>query len=78
MDIRLPDTTGLALTKIIKQKKPKTIIIAQTAYASQEEKHKAMEAGFDDFITKPLKHEALTTVIHRFFKHNPDACLQRV
>jgi PAS domain S-box-containing protein len=50
MDIRLPDLSGYDATRQIKIFKPKLKIIAQTAYASQEERQKAYEAGCVDYI----------------------------
>jgi PAS domain S-box-containing protein len=66
MDIRLPDTTGLVLTPIFKKKKPQTIIIAQTAYASPEDAQECIEAGCDDYIAKPIIKQKLMSVIDKY------------
>ncbi len=65
MDIRLPDMSGYDVTREIKKQKPDLKIIAQTAYASQEDKHKAIEAGCIDFISKPLNRELLLAMINK-------------
>jgi len=70
MDLKMPEMNGYDAVNHIRKFNKDIIIIAQTANALSGEKEKAINAGFDDFITKPLKREALTTAIHRFFKYN--------
>jgi CheY-like chemotaxis protein len=65
MDIRLPDMDGYNTTRMIKQHKPDLKIIAQTAYASHEERHKAMDAGCSDYISKPTKKDLLIAVVRK-------------
>jgi len=67
MDIRLPDTDGYDATRQILKNNPKMKIIAQTAYASQNDKLKAIEAGCVDYISKPLKKELLIAKINKQF-----------
>jgi len=54
MDIRLPDIDGYETTRRIRKQYPKLKIIAQTAYAMPEDRNKALEAGCNDFVTKPI------------------------
>jgi CheY-like chemotaxis protein len=68
MDIRLPDLSGLEVTQRIKLLKPEINIIAQTAYASDHDKFKAMEAGCNDYVSKPIDSQTLLNMIDRFFK----------
>jgi CheY-like chemotaxis protein len=68
MDIRLPDINGYEAAHQIKLRKPKIKIIAQTAYASQDEKQKALYAGCNDYISKPTKRELLLTMISQQLK----------
>lgn len=63
MDIRLPDESGIVLTKEIKKQYPKVIVVAQTAYASKEDQQECIDAGCSDFITKPIDQENLLNVI---------------
>ena len=65
MDIRLPDFDGYEATRQIKQHKPDVKIIAQTAYASQDERKKALSAGCNDYISKPTKKELLLALINK-------------
>jgi PAS domain S-box-containing protein len=54
MDVQMPDLNGLDATREIKKFRSKLPIIAQTANAIAEERQKCFEAGFDDFVTKPI------------------------
>ncbi len=66
MDIRLPDLNGYEATQKIKQLKPQLPIIAQTAFAANEEKQKAFDAGCIDYISKPIKQELLLELIGKY------------
>lgn len=65
MDIKLPDTSGYEVTKSLKKIRPEIPIIAQTAYASENEKNKSFEAGCIDFISKPIKKDSFLTVLEK-------------
>ncbi|MDO9512377.1 MAG: PAS domain S-box protein [Bacteroidales bacterium] len=54
MDIRLPGMSGLEATTIIKAKKPHIPIMAQTAFAMYGDAEKAINAGCDAYISKPI------------------------
>jgi PAS domain S-box-containing protein len=54
MDIRLPILNGYDATRMIKKINPAVPVIAQTAYAMDVEVGKAMEAGCNDYVTKPI------------------------
>lgn len=59
MDIGLPDINGLEVVRKIREKDQQVFIIAQTGFAMSDDERKAIEAGCNDFITKPLKTELL-------------------
>lgn len=63
MDIRMPGINGFEATKIIKSIRPDLIIIAQTAYALNNEKELCKEAGCDGYISKPFKKSDLIKII---------------
>jgi hypothetical protein len=65
MDIRLPDITGYEATRQIKQHNPKLKIIVQTAYAAQDDKQKAIDAGCCGYISKPLKRNILLSLLNK-------------
>lgn len=66
MDIRMPVMDGYAATMEIKQINPKIPIIAQTAYASDEDRQKAGAAGCNGYITKPIEVSTLSSIIEMF------------
>jgi len=66
MDIKMPIMNGYDATKEIKHIKPNLPIIAMTAYAFSDDKMKALQAGCDDYISKPVKKQELITVIKQF------------
>lgn len=67
MDIKLPVMNGIEATRQIKLVRPELPIIAQTAYALNNERTSALEAGCDDYLPKPIHIELLLEKIERFF-----------
>ncbi len=65
MDIQMPLMNGYDATRIIveRTKEERPLIIAMTANAMTGDREKCMEAGMDDYITKPMKIEVLKNVI---------------
>jgi len=68
MDVRLPGMDGYEATRQIHHRKPGLKIIAQTAYASPDEKQKALHAGCIDYLSKPVKRELLLALINKHFR----------
>lgn len=68
MDIRLPDINGYEATHRIKEEKPLLKIIAQTAYASNDERQRAYDVGCIDYLAKPTKKEALLSMLTKHLK----------
>lgn len=67
MDLQLPGTDGLEITRRLKAD-PQTrgiIIIAVTAYAMKGDQDRAIAAGCDDYITKPIDTRTLPDTIAR-------------
>ncbi|MCF8380896.1 MAG: response regulator [Bacteroidales bacterium] len=58
MDIKMPDMNGYEVTRRIREFDKDVVIIAQTAYAHIKDKQKALEAGCNDYVSKPIiRHE---------------------
>lgn len=68
MDMKMPNLGGLDATKIIRELSPKTPIIALTAYAYEHDKQAAIDAGCNDFLTKPYTQEVLKQMIKKYLK----------
>lgn len=67
MDIQLPGIDGNTAIKEIKKINNNLPIIAQTAYALEEEKNKILESGCNDYIAKPINEKVLFRKIDHFF-----------
>ena len=68
MDIKMTGMSGLEATKKIKAMRPKLPVIAQTAYAFRTDKETILNAGCDDYITKPIRKEELLKKMDNFLK----------
>jgi len=68
MDIKMPVMDGYAATRKIKELRPQLPIIAQTAFAFSEDKEKALNTGFDNYLTKPTNHDYMIDMIGSYIK----------
>jgi CheY-like chemotaxis protein len=59
MDIRMPEMNGYIATKLIKEFKPSLPVISLTAYAMADDREKSIQAGCDDYISKPINPQEL-------------------
>jgi len=67
MDIQLPEMNGYFATREIRKFNKTVIIIAQTAYALKDDREKALEAGCDDYISKPISQALLKELVNKHF-----------
>jgi CheY-like chemotaxis protein len=63
MDVKMPIMDGLEATATIKEKHPELPVIALTANAFESDRNLAMEAGCNDFLSKPVSSEACLKAI---------------
>ena len=66
MDIKMPIMNGLEATKAIKEKHPDLPILALTANAFDSDRQLAMDAGCNDFLSKPVSSEECLETIKRY------------
>jgi len=69
MDVQMPGLDGLGATRQIRTGEPegrRVPIVAITAYALEEERQRCLQAGMDDFITKPIEAESLVKIVRRW------------
>ncbi len=66
MDISLPDTDGLTLTRQIRAQYPDLPIIAATAHVADTDRERCLEAGCTDYIGKPYRIPALIDLIKSY------------
>jgi two-component system, sensor histidine kinase and response regulator len=71
MDIQMPDMDGMEATKLIREsdthERNKFIpIIAMTAHAMKGDKEKFLDAGMNDYISKPINVDEFMTIIKKY------------
>ena len=66
MDIKMPEMDGLEATRIIRKVSQEIPIIALTAFAFDDDRVKALEAGCNDYLTKPLSAPLLKETIAKY------------
>jgi two-component system sensor histidine kinase/response regulator len=73
MDVGMPDMDGFAATARIRDPSSKVMnhrvpVIAMTAHAMKGDREKCLEAGMDDYISKPVKPQELLDVVEKWVK----------
>ncbi len=70
MDVLMPEMDGFEATKVIRKKEQNTQrripIIAMTALAMKDDKQKCLDAGMDDYISKPIDAEKLAELLDKW------------
>jgi CheY-like chemotaxis protein len=67
MDVQMPKMGGVEATKAIRERGFNTIpIVAMTAHAMEGDKEKCLEAGMDDYISKPIKREIVFEILEKW------------
>lgn len=66
MDIKMPEMDGLEASKIIRSYSTEVPIIALTAFAFDADREKAMMAGCNGFLTKPISVKELRAVLDAY------------
>ncbi len=87
MDIQMPDMDGYEVTRVIRTSEStilnlETPVIAMTAHAMKGDKEKCLQAGMNDYISKPILLEDLSAVIDRWIPRKegetPEAKLEPI
>jgi len=81
MDIQMPKMSGLEATRKIREKERQTAqhvpVIALSAEVMKETIEKGMDAGMDDFLTKPIKYKALNEVMIKYLSANKRETIEK-
>jgi signal transduction histidine kinase/CheY-like chemotaxis protein len=82
MDCQMPELDGLEATKRIRQQEAqtgmRTPIVALTAHALEDHRQRCFAAGMDDYLSKPLTIDMLTTMLKRWVPSSVPDVLQEV
>jgi two-component system, cell cycle response regulator DivK len=66
MDIKMPGLDGYEATRLIKKMYPEIPVIVQTAYALMGDRERSLEAGCDEYISKPVNREELISLVGKW------------
>ncbi|HSH53228.1 MAG TPA: response regulator, partial [Bacteroidales bacterium] len=66
MDIKMPVLSGIEAIKLIRKLNPDIPIIAQTAYAMQEDKELILQSGCNNYLPKPIKTNDLLNMLNQY------------
>ncbi len=74
MDVQMPEMDGFEATRHIRDRDShvrdhRVPIIAMTAHAMQGDRARCLEAGMNDYLTKPVSPQALADVLERWLPH---------
>ncbi len=90
LDIQMPEMDGFQTATAIREVEKKTgrhiPIVAVTSHAMKDDRQKCIDAGMDDYISKPMEANKLYSIIGKFLKENmveekwltPPASLKRI
>jgi CheY-like chemotaxis protein len=72
MDIQMPEMDGLEATRLIRRRPgQQPVIIALTANAMRGDKEDCLEAGMDDYISKPVRLDELMELLEKWSVQRP-------
>jgi DNA-binding NtrC family response regulator len=69
LDLRLPGIGGLEALRQIKHRRPETVVIVVTGYATVQSAVQAMKHGAYDYVTKPFNMDELRMLLDRVTGH---------
>lgn len=70
MDIQMPELDGIKATEMLRESGYRSPIVAMTANATKRDKITCFDAGFSDFLSKPIDKEKLTDVLIKYLEKN--------
>jgi CheY-like chemotaxis protein len=71
LDIQLPGMDGYAVARELRRRGLETPVVAVTSYAMAGDRDKALEAGCDGYVEKPIDPETFVAEIERFLPPSP-------
>jgi signal transduction histidine kinase/ActR/RegA family two-component response regulator len=74
MDCELPRLSGFEATariRVLPEPACHTAVIAMTGHAMQGDRERCLEAGMNDYLSKPVRRRALITALRPYLRHLP-------
>ena len=82
MDCQMPELDGYSLTRILRDREQelqaggetvsRQVVIALTGHAGAEDRQICMDAGMDDYLSKPFSMKQLESILSRWLSLDPD------
>jgi two-component system response regulator HydG len=69
LDLRLPGPGGLEILREVKRRRPETVVVVITGYATVQSAVQAMKHGAYDYVTKPFNLEEIRMLLERVLGH---------
>src|SRR5512146_513018 len=69
LDLRLPGPGGLEILREVKRRRPETVVVVITGYATVQSAVQAMKHGAYDYVTKPFNLEEVRLLLERVLGH---------
>jgi len=69
MDLVMPDVDGFQATGMIREQDREIPIVAMTAKALKADREDCLEAGMDDYISKPVSLDELKQTLKKYLLH---------
>jgi CheY-like chemotaxis protein len=77
MDIQMPDMDGIEATAAIREKENNSgkhqPVIALTAHAMKGDQERCLEAGMDDYLSKPIRPQELDDILEKYVGRRMEA-----
>lgn len=73
LDLMLPDVSGLDLCKIFKHSAPEIPVMILTTLSQTADKVKGLDAGADDYLSKPFEVEEFSARVRALLRRNKEA-----
>jgi len=66
MDVQMPEMDGMEATAALRKLNNSSIIIAMTAFALEDDKKQCLDAGMNDYTTKPIRIEVVQSLLEKW------------
>jgi len=71
MDMHMPEMDGLEATEVLRAKGHDVFVVALTANAFSEDRQRCLDAGMNDYLSKPVEPDALRAMLAERNRHRP-------